>query len=155
MKEERELMEAKTERLQAKMEQQRAEAEAERRALEAEMASKLERQRAEAHAKADAAEAQAKADRAGFEARLAQQAKEAESHRQLASLPALQSRLQSLHASKLLTDEELYRLEDVIADSLEDDEGGGSGGQVGKLVALSGRMAGDAALARQLRRKFA
>ena len=125
MKEEREIMEAKMERLQAKMEQQRE----------------------EAQAKADAAQAQANTERADIEARLAQ----------LASLPALQSRLESLHASKLLTDEELYRLEDIVADSLEEDEAGGSGGggQVGKLLALSGRVAGDAALARQLRRKFA
>ena len=44
-------------------------------------------------------------------------------------------------------------LEDVIADSLEEEAGGG--GQVAKLVVLSARVAGDAALARQLRRKFA
>ena len=73
--------------------------------------------------------------------------------RQLAALPALQSRLQSLHASKLLADEELYKLEDTIADSLEEEDAG-SGGQVAKLIVFSERMAGDAALARQLRRKF-
>ena len=60
-----------------------------------------------------------------------------------------------MHAANLLTDEELYNLEDIIADSLVE-EGGGSGGeQVGKLLVLSERVAGDAALARQLRRKFA
>ena len=110
------------------------------------MVSAMEKQRA-------AAEAQAKADRADFEARLAHQTHETERQRQLAALPSLQSRLESLHAAKLLTDEELYRLEDAIADGVEDEEGGGE--RVGKLVALSARLAGDAALARQLRRKLA
>ena len=88
--------------------------------------------------------------------RLRQEVAQARVRSEERQLPALQSRLQSLHASKLLTDEELYILEDIIVDSLEEGEGGGGGGeQVAKLVALSGRMAGDAALARQLRRKFA
>ena len=53
--------------------------------------------------------------------------------------------------------EELYKLEDLIEDSLgEDGDGGEDGGQlVAKLVALSERTPGDAAFARQLRRKFA
>ena len=70
-------------------------------------------------------------------------------------LAALQSRVESLHASKLLTDEELYRLEDMIADGLEEDGPGGGGAQLlTKLVALSSRMAADGAFARQLRRKY-
>ena len=69
-------------------------------------------------------------------------------------LAALQARLQSLHASKLLADEELYTIEDAIADSVEAEGGADSSELVGKLVALSGRLGGDAALARQLRRKF-
>ena len=115
---------------------------------------KMEQQRVEAEANADRAEAQAKADRADLKARLAHQTHETERQRQLAALPALQSRLESLHAAKLLTDEELYRLEDIVADSLEEEEDG-SGKQVAKLVALSERVTSDAALARQLRRKFA
>ena len=72
-------------------------------------------------------------------------------------LPAFGVRLQSLHESKLLTEAELFKLEDIIADSLEEESsGGGSCGEQGaKLVLLSERMVGDAALARQLRRKFA
>ena len=79
---------------------------------------------------------------------------------QAQQLEALQLRLQVLHAGKLLNDDELFQLEDMIADSLEasdcetGDGGGGGGGEVAKLVALSGRMAGDAALARQLRRRL-
>ena len=72
-------------------------------------------------------------------------------------LAALQSRLESLHASNLLSDEDLYQVEDVIADSFEeqqDSSAEGGGGQLAKMVLLSEKVPGDAALARQLRRKF-
>ena len=62
--------------------------------------------------------------------------------------------MESLHASKLLTDEELFRLEDGIADSWEE-RGEGGAEQVSKLALLSERLASDAALAQQLWRKFA
>ena len=72
---------------------------------------------------------------------------------------ALQARLESLHVAKILSDEELYALEDVIADdaegALEDGAPGDAKGAISRMVALSGRMAGDAAFGRQLRRKFA
>ena len=82
---------------------------------------------------------------------------------------ALQARLESLHAAKILSDEELYALEDAIADDAEAalGEGAKGGAQeeeqeeeeavqggVSRMVALSSRMAGDAAFGRQLRRKF-
>ena len=65
------------------------------------------------------------------------------------SILALQSRLETLHAAKLLADEELYAVEDIIAE--EDD----ADGRVAALITLSGKMAGDGAFARQLRRKYA
>jgi hypothetical protein len=49
---------------------------------------------------------------------------------------------------------ELYALEDVIADDGEDAEEGRTEGVVSRMVVLSGRMVGDAAFGRQLRRKF-
>ena len=58
-----------------------------------------------------------------------------------------------MHAARLLLDDELYKLEDIVADALEEE--GEAGERVARLVALSGRVSGDAALARQLRRKFA
>lgn len=76
-------------------------------------------------------------------------------------LAALQMRLQALHAAKLLSDEELYRVEDILADSVEaeiaPDEGDAASAQaqVAIMAALSERLAVDATLARQLRRKFA
>ena len=63
-------------------------------------------------------------------------------------LAALQLRLESLHAAKLLADEELYAVEDIIADCDAEDD------RVSALVALSGKMAADKAFARQLRRKY-
>ena len=72
-------------------------------------------------------------------------------------LPALQARLEAMHTAQLLTDDELFSIEDAIADSLmleattpsdHDDPRG-----VGRLIALSSRMTGDAAFSRQLRRK--
>ena len=97
----------------------------------------------------------------------------------------LQSRLEALHNAKLLTvrdcyqppthwlilklslrflarqDEEMFALEDIIADSFEghDDEDKPSSvvacQKVASLVALCGRISSDPALARQLRRKHA
>ena len=67
---------------------------------------------------------------------------------------ALQSRVQALHAAHLLTDEELYRIEDIVADSCEVDSGNGEGSAVANMIALSEKMAQDGAFSRQLRRKF-
>ena len=64
-------------------------------------------------------------------------------------LPALQARLEALHTAKLLQDEELYVIEDAIADSEDMEEGG----CVPKLIALSAKMPSDRAFARQLRRR--
>ena len=64
---------------------------------------------------------------------------------------ALQMRLEALHATKLLSDEELFALEDAIADA---DEAPDGDGRVVRMVALSVRMSADAAFSRQLRRKF-
>jgi hypothetical protein len=74
-------------------------------------------------------------------------------------LMSLQERLQALYKAKLLTDEELFTIEDVLADCVEVMSGGGSCvgiavvGEVVKIVALSERIGSDASFARQLRRK--
>lgn len=65
-------------------------------------------------------------------------------------LPALQTRLETLHDAKLLTDEELFSIEEVIADLDVKSETA----RVGHLITLSQRMVGDAAFSRQLRRKI-
>ena len=82
-----------------------------------------------------------------------------------AQATALQSRLEALHAAKLLSDEELYALEDCVADFFEATAGfdvvplsfvhtNDAAGKAHKLVTLSEKMPADAAFARQARRKF-
>ena len=67
----------------------------------------------------------------------------------LRDLLALQRRLEAMHSAELLADEELYAIEDTIADGTADGEQ-----QVAALLSLSATMATDGAFARQLRRKF-
>ena len=80
-------------------------------------------------------------------------------------LVALQARLESLHQAKLLTDEELYSLEDLSADFLEVKSTVGlvTHGTVHiseptakllKLVVRSEGTAADGAFSRQVRRKY-
>ena len=89
--------------------------------------------------------------RAEYEARAEAQA-EASKLRDEASklrdLLALQRRLEAMHSAELLADEELYAIEDTIADGTAD------GGRVAALLSLSATMVADGAFARQLRRKF-
>ena len=121
---------------------ERAEAKAERAALEANMREEKA-----------ALEASMQEERALLQAKVVARQATAEEESRERQLSAFQSRLQSMHASKLLTDEELYKLEDAIADGMEED--GEGGGQAVRMVGQSEQMVGDAALARQLRRKFA
>ena len=67
----------------------------------------------------------------------------------IALVTALQLRLESQHAAELLANEELHALEDAIVESLDAAEGDDD--RVARMVALSGRMASDAAFSRQLR----
>ena len=60
----------------------------------------------------------------------------------------LQVRVEALHSAKLLDDEHLYIIEDIIADSETGDI------RVSQLIALSDKMTSDKAFARQLRRKY-
>ena len=73
-------------------------------------------------------------------------------------LAALQARLQSLHTARLLTDDELYSIEDTIADCVEVRSTAPvtapAVGQVLKMLSLSESIAVDGSLAGQLRRKF-
>jgi hypothetical protein len=121
MKEERQVMEAKLERMEAK---QRAEMDALR-------------------------EAASRAEQAGIKARMDELREAASRAGQMRDLLALQSRLETLHAAKLLADAELYAVEDIIAEEDDADE------RVAALITLSGKMAADGAFARQLRRKYA
>ena len=126
--------------MDAKMERQLKEAKRDKAELKAEMeAQRLENDklRTEVTEACVRAEMQAKVDGAAA-ARLRDQ-----------QLLALQGRLEALSAAKLLTDDELFAVEDVIADSSGEPSGDD---QLTMLLALSARMATDSAFARQLRR---
>ena len=111
----------------------------------------IERMRTEAtESRMQALQAEAKLQVAAAEAEvLKYQYKHSLSNEHQRQLPALQARLEALHTAKLLQDEELYVIEDAIADSEDVEEGG----CVSKLIALSAKMPSDRAFARQLRRR--
>ena len=130
MREEREYMKTETEAQLKEVEKLRAEAvEAKMSALKAENEVKL--QAAEAMTQA------AKAETERSDLRLRDQ-----------ELVALQARLDALHEAKLLGDEEVYAVEDIIADCDAQDD------RLSALLGLSAKMAADKAFARQLRRKY-
>ena len=163
MNDERESMESKMERMVAKMEHREAKMEQQRQETKA----KLEQQEAKIEQQRQDTEQQ----RQYTEAKMEQQRQETERQRQAnatlreqallreqTQIAALQLRVQAMHAAQLLTDDELYSLEDIIADGCEsaaDGEEGDDRVTVGKMIALSERMAADGAFSRQLRRKFA
>jgi DNA-binding transcriptional MerR regulator len=73
-------------------------------------------------------------------------------------LDALQSRLQGLHDAKLLTDEEVYLVEDAIADCIDAIPtmlaAHPAVEKVAKMISLCEHMKTDDAFARQLRRRI-
>ena len=83
-----------------------------------------------------------------------QEAKSKMLERQLlhSQLEALHSRLEALHTADLLEEVEFFGLEDVITDAAA--EAAVDDDRVSQMAALSARLTGDAAFARQLRRKF-
>jgi hypothetical protein len=114
----------------------------------ADMQAKVEAQREEITTmREEAAEARGRADMQAKVEELRAGATAAKLHEQ--QLLVLQNRLEALSAAKLLTDDELYLVEDIIADAAEPAEDD----RLAMLLALSARMTGDGAFARQLRRK--
>ena len=82
-----------------------------------------------------------------------------------AQLEALETRLEALHAAKLLSDDEFGRLEDCVADGIEATadcdaltreavQSSPTMSRLHKLIVLSEKMPQDAMFARQARRKF-
>lgn len=141
---------------------------------EAQLRADLKAERLELEAKLEQQRQQTDEQRREWEAKVEQQRREIETLRaenlmaarpQLASemvdegqLAALQSRLQAMHAAKLLTDEELFSLEDAVVDCVEVlPTAGASAPEVEKIVKMLlvvAKVASDNMLARQLRRKF-
>ena len=150
-------MREEREHLHQMMEKQKAEVERLlERDAEAKAAAKAEREQYQAAAKAER-EAMSREMEKLREAKLQQEVGLVHSKLHEQQTAALQSRLEALHAAKLLSDDELYRLEDLIADSFEEEtraSGVGVCEQLTSMITLSERIASDSALARQIRRKF-
>ena len=153
--------EARADKLEERMERLRQEAKAEKAETEAKMEQLIQ------EAKAEKAETEAKMEQLKAELTPAPPTP-AITQEQLA---ALQSRIEGLHVAKLLADEELFALEDMVADYVELTMSVTDGrvitremlyslptvaaaSNLDKLVGLSAAMVGDAAFARQARRKF-
>ena len=136
-----------TEQLRTQIAEQRAHAEAQRQDYE----SKLR----ERDAKLRDCEARLR----DCEAKLEAQAKTCATDDQL---ERLQERFDALHQAKLLTDDEIFALEDKLTDFIEcrssvtvsPGEMGAAAESVRKLVGICEAVSKDGMLARQLRRKF-
>ncbi len=122
----------------------------------------IEMQRQDYEAKLEAQrqdyEAKLEVKRQDYEAKLKVQRQEVD---RLKAEQTFQARIEALHKAKLLSDEELYKLEDAIFDNLDETVGEDGGVHDGRgyakmvsLFRLSERVANDATLARQLRHKY-
>jgi N-methylhydantoinase A/oxoprolinase/acetone carboxylase beta subunit len=138
-------MEAKLTAQHALQMERNAQAKTERAELEAKFEARLAKQRCDMVAQVEALEAKL----------LPQRAQDAISEQQL---EALQLRLQSLHAAELLSDDELFSLEDSVIDCIEvlptASVDASSVDKVLRMIRVSEKVAADGSLARQLRRKF-
>ena len=136
--------------LESKLEQQELKAEQQKQELE----GKLERQRQESEAKFE----QQRQVIESLQAQLAARPQPAMDVIDEEQLAALQSRLQAMHGSKLLTDDELFSIEDAIVDCVEAMPTAGASAseveKVAKMLLVSSKVASDSTLARQMRRKF-
>eukprot|EP01046_Picozoa_sp_COSAG06_P014110 COSAG06_NODE_865_length_11872_cov_1867.177610_4_plen_177_part_00 len=92
------------------MREEREQAKVERAEMEAKLESKLAEQKAQMDAKLAEQKAQ-------MDAKLAEQKAQMDAKRIDQQLPALQSRVEAMHAAKLLSDDELFSIEDVIGRS--------------------------------------
>lgn len=149
------------------LKEQREEAKADRAELEA----RLERQRQEMEARLDAKDAKLEQQQALIQQQAVLKGPPPVAAITDEQLATLQARIEGLHTAKLLTDEELFALEDLVADYVDLTMSvvdriitrdmiyampsvDGVASKLDKLVGLSAAMAGDAAFARQTRRKF-
>jgi small-conductance mechanosensitive channel len=153
LKQQQREMESRLDAKDVKLEQQRKQAEQQRKEMEA----KIEQQQATIHQQ-ELLRAELSAAPAPVPAITEEQ------------LAALQARIEGLHLTKLLADDELFALEDLIADYVELTMSVADrvitremiyslqtiavASKLDQLVGLSAAMAGDAAFARQARRKF-
>jgi len=158
------------ERMDAKVKEERDRMEAK----DAKMEARLDAKDAKMEAKMEAKDAKMEEQRKEMETKIAELTPAPPAPPAPAitdeQLAALQARIEGLHVTKLLTDEDLFALEDLVADYVDLTMSVADGiitkdmiysmptvavaSKLDKLVGLSAAMAGDAAFARQARRKF-
>ena len=130
-----------------------------------------EKVRGEMEAKLEVQRQEAEAQRKEAEAKLDAQRKEAERAREEAQpqraceaiveedLRGLGGRLTAMHAAKLLTDEQLWTMEDIVADCAvvlaSATVADSAVDKVLQMLRLSASIEADGSLARQMRRRFA
>ena len=128
--------------------------------IEAKMETRMEEQRQQMQEQRQQMQEQMQEQRQQIEELKAPQ--EAISAQQVEALTA---RLEAMHAAKMLSDDELFAVEDCVADfvearascevvTMETVNTNRAVGKAHKLVALAEAMPGDGMFARQLRRKF-
>ena len=137
------LLDKQQDKMVGLLREEREEAEVKAEKARLEFAARYQSLQTEMEKRRQESEAKAERGRAEMQARLDAQRDGRLRDEQLVTL---QARLEALHAAKLLGDAELYAVEDIVADG---------GDQVAALLELSGRMVGDGAFSRQLRRKYA
>ena len=136
----------------AQFREERAQLEAQRQELEAKLGTQRKELQAQLESQRQEWEAKLERQRQSYEAKL-------ETQHQALKLRELQARFEALHASKYLSDDEFYILENLVVDNLSEEfkRARGEGERhstVISLMRLSDNVASDAGLARQLRRKY-
>ena len=111
-------------------------------------------------AEMDKERAEAKKDHAKMRAEIEKQREQLAPQEAVSAgqLAALQARIETIYQAKLLTEEELFTLEDLCADYAELKSAIGTVTKemaaLHKLVGVSEQIVGDAVFTRQARRKF-
>jgi hypothetical protein len=172
LREERDEVTKQRDALESKLEEQRRESEAKAEQLRQEMnrqrqqsETKADQLRRESEAKAEQLRQQSQTTAEQLRQEIEQLRAETAARPPLAmnmideeQLAALQSRLQSMHGAKLLTDDELFSLEDMIVDCIEVMPTAGASAveveKVAKMLLVSSKVQSDSTLSRQLRRKL-
>ena len=157
MTEQRVYDQAQRQEMEAKLEKQREETETQRQDYEA----KLRDYKTQLQAQRQEYETKLEAQRHEYEEKLEAQRQGAKICLLDSKLRGLQERLDALHQAKLLSDDEMFALEDKLADFIEcrsvsvvPKETDMAKDNITKLVGLFEGVSKDEMLARQLRRKL-
>eukprot|EP01043_Picozoa_sp_COSAG02_P013757 COSAG02_NODE_556_length_20390_cov_88.575230_3_plen_133_part_00 len=130
---------------------------AQREGYEAKLDAQREGYEAQLEAQRKELEAQRKEIAVQLEEHMENRRRETEAQAQMSKVTALQLRLEALYDAKLVEDDELFAIEDQVADAIGVANGDDSSAWdcVTQMIKLSEGIASEKMFARQLRRKFA